>query len=76
MACIDSLGRGDEGRIEDAFINDIQPVSADTPLTELMTQVAESAYPVPVVDENGRYKGSISRATLLHTLDRTDKGAA
>jgi len=76
MACIDSLGRRDEGRIEDAFINDIQPVSADTPLTELMTQVAESAYPVPVVDENGRYKGTISRATLLHTLDRTDKGAA
>ena len=76
MACIDGLGRRDDGRIEDAFIAEIKPVAADTPLTELMTQVAESPYPVPVVDDNGRYKGTISRATLLHTLDRTDKGAA
>ena len=41
-----------------------------------MTQVAESPYPVPVVDGAGRYQGTISRATLLHTLNRTDKGAA
>ncbi len=76
IACIDGLGRRDDGHIEDAFINEIEPVSVDTPLTELMTQVAHSPYPVPVVDEGGRYKGTISRATLLHTLDRTDKGAA
>ena len=59
-----------------AFIREVEPVSVDTPLTELMTQVAHSPCPVPVVDAHGRYKGTISRATLLHTLDRTDKGAA
>ncbi len=76
IACIDGLGRREEGRIEQAFVADVTPVTADTPLTELMTQVAESPYPVPVVDGAGRYQGTISRATLLHTLNRTDKGAA
>jgi len=76
IACIDGLGRREEGRIEQAFVADVTPVTADTPLTELMTQVAESPYPVPVVDGDGRYQGTISRATLLHTLNRTDKGAA
>ncbi|MES1928459.1 glycine betaine/L-proline ABC transporter ATPase [Salinisphaera dokdonensis CL-ES53] len=76
IACIDGLGRREEGRIEQAFLEDVNPVVADTPLTELMTQVAESPYPVPVVDSDGRYQGTISRATLLHTLNRTEKGAA
>lgn len=76
IECIDGLGRREEGHIEKAFLDHVQPVAADTPLTELMTRVAESPYPVPVVGEDGRYQGTISRATLLHTLDRTDKGAA
>ena len=76
IACIDGLGRREEGRIEQAFLEDVNPVAAHTPLTELMTQVAESPYPVPVVDSDGRYQGTISRATLLHTLNRTEKGAA
>lgn len=76
MGCLEKLSRREEGDIEPAFVDGVEPVHAATPLTELMTQVAESPYPVPVVDDDGRYLGTISRATLLHTLDRTDKGAA
>ncbi|GAB3675214.1 glycine betaine/L-proline ABC transporter ATP-binding protein ProV [Salinisphaera aquimarina] len=76
LACLKTLGRKDEGHIEDAFVANVRPVAGDTPLTELMTQVAESDWPVPVVDAQGRYAGAISRATLLHTLNRTEQGAA
>lgn len=76
IRCIDGLGRREEGEIEQAFVDDVKSVAADTPLTELMTHVAESPYPVPVVDTDGRYLGTISRAALLHTLNGTEKGAA
>lgn len=74
--CIDGLGRREEGEIEKAFVHEVKSVAADTPLTDLMTHVAESPYPVPVVEADGRYAGTISRAALLHTLNRTEKGAA
>ncbi|ROO27229.1 glycine betaine/L-proline ABC transporter ATP-binding protein ProV [Salinisphaera orenii] len=73
---IDALGRREEGAIEEAFVPGVEPVAADRPLTEIMTQVAECPWPVPVVDEHGRYCGTISRATLLHTLNRTEASAA
>jgi glycine betaine/proline transport system ATP-binding protein len=41
-----------------------------------MTRVAEAPWPVPVVDDDGRYRGTISRASLLLTLDRSDEEPA
>ncbi len=70
--CIESLSRNEEGNIEHAFVEGVPVIESTTPLTELLEPVAESPYPVPVVDENGRYIGTISRATLLHTLNRTE----
>ncbi|AWN16373.1 glycine betaine/L-proline ABC transporter ATP-binding protein ProV [Salinisphaera sp. LB1] len=74
--CIESLSRGEEGNIERAFVEGVPVVESTTPLTELLEPVAESPHPVPVVDENGRYIGTISRAMLLHTLNRTEQDAA
>ncbi|MGN8157914.1 glycine betaine/L-proline ABC transporter ATP-binding protein ProV [Salinisphaera sp. RV14] len=74
--CIEGLSRGEEGNIEHAFVEGVPVVESTTPLTELLEPVAESPYPVPVVDDNGRYIGTISRATLLHTLNRTEQDAA
>ena len=68
---LESSKGGNDGDIESAFIDD-PPIAASTPLTDIMTRVAESPWPVPVVDEDGRYVGAISRATLLLTLDRQD----
>ena len=75
-ASLKQLGAEDQGAIESAFVGDIQPVDAHTPLTELLGPVANSRYPVPVVDVNRRYLGTVSRAMLLRTLDRTEQGAA
>ena len=54
----------------EAFLSDIRPIPAATPLAEIVSQVAETRWPLPVVNENGRYVGAISKSSLLLTLDR------
>jgi glycine betaine/proline transport system ATP-binding protein len=56
--------------LEGALLDDIEPVNAETPISEIMSTVAQMVCPVPVVDGNGRYQGYISRTRLLETLDR------
>lgn len=68
---LNALTGGKDGDIEAAFIDDA-PVPATAALTDIMTRVAESPWPVPVVDDGGRYVGAVSKATLLLTLDRQD----
>lgn len=58
------------GKLPDALVPEVKSVQTNTPLNELLGDVAESPYGVPVVDENGRYQGVLTRATLLRTLDR------
>lgn len=62
------------GSLSDAFI-ETTPLNHKTPLSELIGQVAASGFHLPVVDDDGRYLGVISRANLLKALDR-DKEAA
>lgn len=53
-----------------AFLQDVQPIPAGESVSNVLGRVAESRWPVPVVDELGRYIGSISKSSLLETLDR------
>ena len=53
-----------------AFLVDIEPIAAAEPLSSLLGRVAGSPWPLPVVDDEGRYLGSISKSMLLETLDR------
>ncbi|HEX5419980.1 MAG TPA: glycine/betaine ABC transporter ATP-binding protein, partial [Gammaproteobacteria bacterium] len=39
-----------------------------TPLRELLVPAARSAAPLPVVDEQGRLRGAVTRAALLAAL--------
>lgn len=70
--CIDKLSSGQEGNIEDAFVEAVPVIDENTPLTDLLEPVAESPYPVPITNKNGRYLGTVSRAVLLHALNRTE----
>ena len=56
--------------LHDAFLADVPVVEARTPLADLIGTVGSAPCPLPVVDENGRYRGVISRGTLLRALDR------
>lgn len=53
-----------------AFLQDVQPIPAAESVSNVLGRVAESRWPVPVIDELGRYVGSISKSSLLETLDR------
>ncbi|CAN7630844.1 glycine betaine/L-proline ABC transporter ATP-binding protein ProV [Neorhizobium sp. LjRoot104] len=55
----------------DAFLSEIEPIPADEPLSNVLGKVAASPWPVPVINDGKRYLGSISKSTLLETLDRT-----
>ncbi len=53
-----------------ALINNITTITPDTPVSDLISQVAEVPYAVPVVDNDGQYHGVITKSRLLQTLDR------
>ncbi len=54
----------------DAFLKEVEAIPANEPLSNVLGRVAASPWPVPVIDENRRYVGSISKSSLLETLDR------
>lgn len=62
--CIGPLG------LSHAFLPDVKTIAANHPVSELFGEIAHAPYPVPVVDEHGRYAGAISKNTLLKFLDR------
>ena len=53
-----------------AFLPAVQPIHGDALVKNLYGQVAHAAYSVPVVKEDGRFCGAISKTTLLKFLDR------
>lgn len=53
-----------------AFLANVEPISSEAHVSDLYGQVAQAPYSVPVVAEDGRYCGSISKTTLLKFLDR------
>ncbi len=54
----------------EAFLPDVKPIPAGESLSNVLGLVAGSRWPVPVVDDEGRYVGSLSKSSLLETLDR------
>lgn len=74
MVSVNSLARADgspgETRWDDAFLADANPAPSHLGLSEVLSRVASSEHPVPVVDESGVYLGIIDRKILLQTLDK------
>ena len=66
-----AMDGGGDGGIRSAFLESVASIAADTPLNEVVTQSARTGYPLPVIDTDGRYVGSVSRTAVLKTLDRS-----
>jgi glycine betaine/proline transport system ATP-binding protein len=66
-AAIDKTG---ETRWDDAFIRSVEPAPHDMDLNDVLSMVAASKYPVPVIDGDGNYQGIIDKKILLQTLDK------
>ncbi|WP_344964866.1 glycine betaine/L-proline ABC transporter ATP-binding protein ProV [Oceanisphaera sediminis] len=52
-------------------INGHHSIYHDTPLHEVLDTVANTPYPIPVVDRDGLFHGTISRSRLLQTLSHS-----
>jgi glycine betaine/proline transport system ATP-binding protein len=65
-----ATGTDGEPRWDDAFIRDLRPARHDMELGQVLSLVAESEYPIPVIDDDGEYLGVIDKKILLQTLDR------
>lgn len=72
---VDQAIKSGADKLSAAFLPDIEAVSHDTHLSDLIGTVAHTPCGVPVVNENGKYLGVINRANLLATLDREGDGA-
>ncbi|WP_417833709.1 glycine betaine/L-proline ABC transporter ATP-binding protein ProV [Thalassospira xiamenensis] len=72
---VDQAIKSGADKLSAAFLPDIEAVSHDTQLSDLIGTVAHTPCGVPVVNENGKYLGVINRANLLATLDREGDGA-
>lgn len=72
LASIESLKQAlsSQQGLGEALLAEPQPVSANTPLNELISLVAQSSYGVPVIDDNGIFLGTINKGTLLQALDK------
>jgi glycine betaine/proline transport system ATP-binding protein len=55
-------------RLEEVFVLDTPVMSPETPVAELISLVAGSPHPLPVVDDRGILIGMIGHATLLDAL--------
>ncbi|WP_286878979.1 quaternary amine ABC transporter ATP-binding protein [Methanoculleus sp. UBA413] len=59
-------GRG----LEEIITTDIPTVALDTPLTDVISVIAGSPYPVAVVDDENRLQGLVFRGAILGALAR------
>lgn len=75
MVTADSLAGqingSDEPSYHKAFVAGVDAITADTSLHDVVGRAASCPYPVPVVDAEGHYVGTISKTAVLQTLDRT-----
>ncbi|GAB3257992.1 quaternary amine ABC transporter ATP-binding protein [Chitinimonas naiadis] len=59
-----------EPRLRNAFIPNVEPLTADTPIASLYSPLASHSHGLPVVDASGRYRGAITKNILLEFLDQ------
>lgn len=62
-----------KGKLSDAFLNSYEPLTRDTPLNEIIGQVAKYPFGLPVIDKNNKYQGVVTRVAMLRALDREEE---
>jgi glycine betaine/proline transport system ATP-binding protein len=62
-------------KIVDIMIGDFPKLQLDTPVKDIIPIVAESQYPLPVVDDANKLRGIIVRGSVLGALAMTDQEA-
>ncbi len=66
--------KGSNASIKEAFIKEALAVQETESLQDILPQVASHSWPVPVIDEECVFKGTVSKNRFLHTLHRAEDG--
>ena len=69
----DALGGRNEAitSLSSLVIRDVPEVHQDTLISDIMSIASSTPFPLPVVDDEGRLKGIVSRAAILATLSQS-----
>ncbi|MDE1324981.1 glycine betaine/L-proline ABC transporter ATP-binding protein ProV [Vibrio aestuarianus] len=72
IVSLDSLKQAlkQQASLSSALLSNTITIDPELSVGELISQVAEVPYAVPVVDKQGHYYGVITKSRLLQTLDR------
>ncbi|WP_299444084.1 glycine betaine/L-proline ABC transporter ATP-binding protein ProV [uncultured Rhodospira sp.] len=70
VASLEAEAKGSKPELHNAFLTDVEPIRADTSIGDIIGAVAQAPCGVPVVNEENRYMGVVSRALLLEALNR------
>ncbi|WP_099610107.1 glycine betaine/L-proline ABC transporter ATP-binding protein ProV [Vibrio fujianensis] len=72
IVSLDSLkaAKKEQRSLNSALLSDTVTIHPDVSVGDLISQVASVPYAVPVVDEQRKYFGVITKSRLLQTLDR------
>ncbi len=62
--------------IDQSFMSEVAAVQLGDSMQDILPEVASRSWPVPVVDEQGIYKGVVSKNRFLRTLHRTEQKAS
>lgn len=61
-----------EQTIPNAFLDGVEPAACSDCMQDILPEVAGHPWPLPVLDEQGRYLGAISKNLFLRTLHRSE----
>ncbi len=56
--------------IPNAYLDDVVAAHRDDSLQDILPKVVEHAWPLPILDDDGKYLGSVSKNLFLRTLYR------
>ena len=80
VVSIDSLKKAaresDNPKLREAFLPDVQVVAEAMSIAELYEPLTKYPYGLPVVDDKGRYRGSITRNMMLEFLHQQSSEAS
>ena len=76
---VDSLSsaieKGQIGQpIDVCFLPEVKAANTQDNMQDILAEVAEKPWPIPVVNENGVYVGVVSKNRFLKTLHKSETG--
>jgi glycine betaine/proline transport system ATP-binding protein len=64
----EEMDREGDTNLLDAILEKIEPVNINEPMQNILELITKTNIPIPVVDDENRFKGVISRNSFLKSL--------